>query len=605
VTTPTTADRRPAARRANTLVLVTAILVLLVILATAFLVRSQSGRAQAAAEQKATGREHRVEAVAAEIAQHVADALFVRRIDPSSLPAQVADNQATGLAGQPIFGEFLARSDYPRLPPEPLAVRYGVDYVDTVNNVSLAAAAGGDGFIDGYNYAPFATFPFTNWPARYRGIPGEGNPNGNPGFGDTRWLASTEPVRALTVSQAGGSVANPNWSNLALFPVDAAAPGSGVAPRLSPEGLGFSHWAHLSWIATADNGFRLCWDISDVEANWDHLTVANPSPQQRAVAGELNLGVPYEQWLPYVPPREPRLLGKDARGYLVLDPNDWLSRRNQWFNVGIGAFDAANPPPHQAISTGVPNAARRFDALPNFLQLSAFGTPADEFKVVTGPQPGVPTGAYPVGSPTPRSLIARTLADADGDGWTDSFWFVAPTSSDRSTRQLVAVRIMDNSALLNVNVASRFERTNTSRSPRVGSRTRTSGRRPPSEGWRPGGTPRSDSSTRPTTTPSSALAGSPRTCRRSSLPPPSRSSTGTSTSGSCPPAGKGRGRSRRRPQHPACSPRSRDSSASSRRLPRASGASRSRSSMPPPSLGSGHRRPRTATPSSSRAPPIA
>jgi hypothetical protein len=461
VTTPTTADRRPAARRANTLVLVTAILVLLVILATAFLVRSQSGRAQAAAEQKATGREHRVEAVAAEIAQHVADALFVRRIDPSSLPAQVADNQATGLAGQPIFGEFLARSDYPRLPPEPLAVRYGVDYVDTVNNVSLAAAAGGDGFIDGYNYAPFATFPFTNWPARYRGIPGEGNPNGNPGFGDTRWLASTEPVRALTVSQAGGSVANPNWSNLALFPVDAAAPGSGVAPRLSPEGLGFSHWAHLSWIATADNGFRLCWDISDVEANWDHLTVANPSPQQRAVAGELNLGVPYEQWLPYVPPREPRLLGKDARGYLVLDPNDWLSRRNQWFNVGIGAFDAANPPPHQAISTGVPNAARRFDALPNFLQLSAFGTPADEFKVVTGPQPGVPTGAYPVGSPTPRSLIARTLADADGDGWTDSFWFVAPTSSDRSTRQLVAVRIMDNSALLNVNVASRFERTNT------------------------------------------------------------------------------------------------------------------------------------------------
>jgi hypothetical protein len=41
--------------RGNTLVLVTAILVLLVIVATAFLVRAQSGRAQAAAQQKATG----------------------------------------------------------------------------------------------------------------------------------------------------------------------------------------------------------------------------------------------------------------------------------------------------------------------------------------------------------------------------------------------------------------------------------------------------------------------------------------------------------------------------------------------------------------------
>ena len=64
MTTAPSACRRPTARRANTLVLVTAILVLLVILATAFLVRSQSGRAQAAAEQKATGREHRVESVA-------------------------------------------------------------------------------------------------------------------------------------------------------------------------------------------------------------------------------------------------------------------------------------------------------------------------------------------------------------------------------------------------------------------------------------------------------------------------------------------------------------------------------------------------------------
>ena len=112
--------------RGNTLVLVTAILVLLVIIATAFLVRAQSGRAQAAAQQKATGREARVESVAADIAQEVANALFVKRIDGLTMTAttgQIAANQATGLTGQPAFGEFMARSDVPRLPAEPLAIR--------------------------------------------------------------------------------------------------------------------------------------------------------------------------------------------------------------------------------------------------------------------------------------------------------------------------------------------------------------------------------------------------------------------------------------------------------------------------------------------------
>jgi uncharacterized membrane protein len=73
--------RRPAAARGNTLVLVTAILVLLVIIATAFLVRAQSGRAQAAAQQKSTARADRVEAIGETMAQQVADALFVKRID--------------------------------------------------------------------------------------------------------------------------------------------------------------------------------------------------------------------------------------------------------------------------------------------------------------------------------------------------------------------------------------------------------------------------------------------------------------------------------------------------------------------------------------------
>jgi hypothetical protein len=444
--------------RGNTLVLVTAILVLLVIIATAFLVRAQSGRAQAAAQQKATGRQARVESVAADIAQEVANALFVKRIDISSMTApavgQIAANQATGLTGQPAFGEFMARSDFPRLPAEPLAIRYGVDYFDGLSNKTFNAPS--DDYLDGYNFAPFSVNPFTNWPQRYGDITGEGNPIGNPGFGDTRWLASTEPVRAMLSTQLQNPVdpapPNPqqsvgftaNWGNLAL---------SNGAPILSPEGLGFSHWPHVSWIPTAENGFRLCWNISNVEANWDHLAATGtPAAADRWSAGELNLGTPYEQWLPYVAPREPVVTGKDARGYLLLESGSWQARVNDWFNIGITNFNTV--PPHAQIIKGV-NAAgasfplRRLDALPNFLQLGAFGDPSDEFKqVAVG-------GTY---VPTSRNLIGRTLADADGDGWTDSFWFVAPSSSDRSTRQLIAVRIMDNSALINVNTATRSDR---------------------------------------------------------------------------------------------------------------------------------------------------
>ena len=448
--------------RGNTLVLVTAILVLLVIIATAFLVRAQSGRAQAAAQQKATGREARVESVAADIAQEVANALFVKRIDISSMTApavgQIAANQATGLTGQPAFGEFMARSDFPRLPAEPLAIRYGVDYFDSVSNLDFTSVAGGDGYLDGYNFAPFSVNPFTNWPERYGLITGEGNPIGNPGFGDTRWLASTEPVRAMLFTQLQNPVApappnpqvplpaNANWGTLAL---------SSGAPILSPEGLGFSHWPHMSWIPTAENGFRLCWNISNVESNWDHKAATATAAADRWAAGELNLGTPYEQWLPFVAPREPDVTGKDARGYLLLNSGFWQARVNDWFNVGTTNFNTV--PPHAQIIKGV-NAAgasfplRRLDALPNFLQLGAFGDPSDEFKqIFVG-------GTY---VPTSRNLIGRTLADADGDGWTDSFWFVAPSSSDRSTRQLIAVRIMDNSALINVNTATRSDRGST------------------------------------------------------------------------------------------------------------------------------------------------
>ena len=67
----------------------------------------------------------------------------------------------------------------------------------------------------------------------------------------------------------------------------------------------------------------------------------------------------------------------------------------------------------------------------NFLQLGAFGDPSDEFKVFTGVDTPPGGSGYAIGDPKPRNLVGRTLADADGDGWTDSFWFVSPSSSDR------------------------------------------------------------------------------------------------------------------------------------------------------------------------------
>lgn len=497
--------RRPASRvaaaRANAIVLVTAVLVLLVIIATAFVVRSQGGRVQAAAQQAASGRTSRAETIAMGVAQEVADALFPKLIDRNRMAEQVAANRATGLQGRPLFGEFLARSDFPRLPPsavldsdfgagaehfpELTGIRYGVDPFDFMDNRTLggppgpgAANALPDGVSDGYNFAPFSVIPYTNWPARYGYIPGEsglyGSSVGNPGFGDSRWLASTEPLRARVMRQALSPIMpappnermplniTPEWSNLAL--------NAQRSPILDPEGLGFSHWPHLSWIATAENGFRVAWNIAaldEVPAGQDEfLTNAGESGvltgAPGTVPGELALGIPYEQWLTNAAPAEARLLGKDATGYLVLDRNEWRDRVRQWFNVGVTALNPAAPAPHEQIVRGVDTggnplagpggALRRAFALPNFLQLAAFGSPADEFRMES-------VGGQQV--PHSRNLIARTLADADGDGWTDSFWFVAPTPSDRGTRQLVAVRIVDNSSMVNVNTATRFERTNT------------------------------------------------------------------------------------------------------------------------------------------------
>ena len=69
------------ARRGNVMIMVTALLVLLVIIASAFLTRTQAGRQIASAQQSAAARQQRVDSISKAVVDEVAQSLFARRID--------------------------------------------------------------------------------------------------------------------------------------------------------------------------------------------------------------------------------------------------------------------------------------------------------------------------------------------------------------------------------------------------------------------------------------------------------------------------------------------------------------------------------------------
>ena len=70
-----------SSRRGNTLVLVTAILVLLVIIATAFITRTQEGRKLAKSQQAAYERSDNVSILKDQLAKDIATSLFARPVD--------------------------------------------------------------------------------------------------------------------------------------------------------------------------------------------------------------------------------------------------------------------------------------------------------------------------------------------------------------------------------------------------------------------------------------------------------------------------------------------------------------------------------------------
>src|SRR6185503_5283460 len=97
-------------RRGNTIVLVTGILVLLVIIATAYITRTQAGRTTSTAENRRNLREDTVHVIADSIADEISQALFVRPL--------IINNQALALPPVPIL---VPNSNDQRYPPAPNA----------------------------------------------------------------------------------------------------------------------------------------------------------------------------------------------------------------------------------------------------------------------------------------------------------------------------------------------------------------------------------------------------------------------------------------------------------------------------------------------------
>ncbi|MHC4081029.1 MAG: hypothetical protein ACYS15_06140 [Planctomycetota bacterium] len=394
---PSRDDQRRARARGNVMVLVVASLALLVLIAAGFLTRTHSGRLTSIAHRDVRLAENNAELIADMIADEIAQALFVRPVDPLNAPCF-----------DPLDPTCLASSNAARLQPWPDARRYSVDSAPDFP----------------YNFAPYHVVPWTNWPdARGNlalaqllppgdgnplaiGFPGNvarqvvGNPVGDPGFGDHRWLADSEPLR---------------WD------ID----GDGLADR-------YSHWRKLSNLSRPGNGWRICRDISQV--------FLDPAPNTDGIFEFANvvenLTVPVEQWLT-VRPDTVELFSGLTDDAVFVNEVDFGQRWTLWTSPDL--FDYLNIYDNSA-------------AIPtNFYRLSNLNNNNEPLEDGEEYMDTFRRG-------TARWNVGRVLADADGDGHTDAFWHVVPSLTERGIRQIVAVRIVDNSSMLNFNAASRFVR---------------------------------------------------------------------------------------------------------------------------------------------------
>ena len=411
-------------RRGNSIVLVAGLLVLLVIVATAYVTRTRAERRTSRAIADTQLRVTKSRQIAENLAGEIATALFAHPIDvdPNTGDPDILLRGWAANSNHPRLSPMLVQQD----PDNPVR-RYQIDQDIRDVNGAITMSTDGDAFPDGdgvpdypYNFAPYQVVPFTNWPdppsavnqPRWPGGPGnpggggfsvllepEHNPLGNPGFGDSRWLADIEPIRIATKVHTTS------------------------LPELDSTLDVYSHWRHMTNISRPNNGWRIVTDISDIfDSDGDDL-------------GALltNLSIPVEQWLAVRPTSAPRY---SATGDVDVSDLNFDEAYGLWFfnYQNVYSTPAAIPP----------NFIRLNDLDANGCPNEVGERPIDEFDLLTL-----------------RGQVSRFLADADGDGYTDSFWFMAPTPVEKGIRQIVAVRIIDNSAMVNANVATRFSRVST------------------------------------------------------------------------------------------------------------------------------------------------
>ena len=135
----------PRVRRGNAMVLVAGLLVLLVILSTAFITRTQASRSSGRAHNLRAAREASAEGVGSAIAKEISRALFV---DPLSGVGTGTVIDANFIRAEPQLLDYQLGSQ--------ISSRYGKDPSYP------------------YNFAPYAVRPFTNFPDEFgdTAIPG-------------------------------------------------------------------------------------------------------------------------------------------------------------------------------------------------------------------------------------------------------------------------------------------------------------------------------------------------------------------------------------------------------------------------------------------------
>jgi hypothetical protein len=400
MTTTTTKRLAARPRRGNTMVLVAGVLVLLVILAAAFISRAQGGRVTATAVRTQETTDDRADLIADMLAQEIGKALFA---DP------LADVPGLGVTVPLDSNSVRDDAETASFFNADLSLRYSVDPAWP------------------FNFAPYHVVPFTNWPDDFGptgavqwpkgpGAPNgvtttlfnlplaEGNPVGAPGFGDSRWLADSEPLR---------------WDPEGTVGV----------------GTAFKYWRHLTNIARSGNGWRVARHLANV-------TGEDPTASGGNLLGGivLNLNVPHEQWLASAQPSS--VLFDFETGNTLFD-NNFSLRWHNWLGDNLLLHGAQ-------YGTSLPNP---LGIPPNFYELRDLNGDG-----VMGPdeRPEASFQRF-----TMRWAVNSILDDADGDGFTDSFWFLAPTPIIDGVRQVVSVRIVDNCSGVNANTAGPFIPENT------------------------------------------------------------------------------------------------------------------------------------------------